>query len=91
MDRDILKLGKLKIWLQQGYIAFLNEKIRWRFLGMLQFLKITEYHSKHKPQASSILDMAKNHLRICRQDFQHILRLAGCCRFAAKLAFCVFY
>ena len=26
---------------------------------MLQFPKITEYHSKHYPQVSSILDLAK--------------------------------
>ena len=39
---------------------------------MLQFPKITEYHSKHQFYVSSILDIAINHLRIIRQDFQHI-------------------
>ena len=36
---------------------------------MSQFLKITEYHSKQF-YVSSILDIAINHLRIIRQDFQ---------------------
>ena len=39
---------------------------------MSQFLKITEYHSKHWFYVLSILDIAINHLKIIRQDFQHI-------------------